>query len=472
MAYNAAAAFLILGIGLLLALSGRGAASRVAAALVGLIGGLTLFEWLTSVDLRIDELFLKCYINSGSPPYARMAFVASICFILCAVALAKLSEKRATQGACRTPAALGGLVVVLGIIGVSGYVTGAAAAYRYGSLTQMALHTAVAFIVLGLVFITTVWRESIEEATGWPTWIPLMVGYAGITVTVVIWQTLVVHQSALNASLYHDGQSSAHLSMAAAVWTERLVLAEELASGVAATILLVICTRLVQSYRRQARIRERAENELRLAQSVLEDRVAERTAELAKAHDEVQLSISRMQAFVTDVLGSVTSGRLRIVYCPSEMPPLRHHRIGQPIDLSREGGLSELRDAVRNAAHMCHFPDERLWDLLTAAGEAGMNAIVHATCGVAEVRTDCASVVQVIVRDHGTGIDMKDLPRATLERGYTTAGTLGHGIKMMLQTADCTWLLTGETGTTVIIEQSVAPASENWMSVGWLDVAV
>ncbi len=55
--------------------------------------------------------------------------------------------------------------------------------------------------------------------------------------------------------------------------------------------------------------------------------------------------------------------------------------------------------------------------------------------------------------DQGRGINVENLPRATLEKGYTTAGTLGHGMKMMLQTADRLWLLTGSTGTTLVLEQ-------------------
>jgi hypothetical protein len=62
---------------------------------------------------------------------------------------------------------------------------------------------------------------------------------------------------------------------------------------------------------------------------------------------------------------------------------------------------------------------------------------------------------------------MKDLPRATLERGYTTAGSLGHGLKMMLQTADSTWLLTGEAGTTVIIQLARSAPAESWLTEEW-----
>jgi len=92
-----------------------------------------------------------------------------------------------------------------------------------------------------------------------------------------------------------------------------------------------------------------------------------------------------------------------------------------------------------------------------------MNAIVHAGGGVAEVFSDHADIVQVWICDRGTGIAMEHLPRATLERGFTTAGSLGHGIKMVLSCADRMWLQTGQLGTTVLIEQHSTEPPPTWL---------
>ena len=59
--------------------------------------------------------------------------------------------------------------------------------------------------------------------------------------------------------------------------------------------------------------------------------------------------------------------------------------------------------------------------------------------------------------DHGKGITLENLPNATLKKGYTTAGTMGQGMKMMLQTVDRIFLLTGAAGTTVVLEQQREP---------------
>ena len=93
-------------------------------------------------------------------------------------------------------------------------------------------------------------------------------------------------------------------------------------------------------------------------------------------------------------------------------------------------------------------------DLVIAAGEAGMNAVVHAGGGTASVFLDRASGrVQVWITDRGRGIDDADLPRATLEQGFTTAGSMGCGFPMILRTVERVSLLTGPRGTTLVLEQ-------------------
>jgi anti-sigma regulatory factor (Ser/Thr protein kinase) len=55
---------------------------------------------------------------------------------------------------------------------------------------------------------------------------------------------------------------------------------------------------------------------------------------------------------------------------------------------------------------------------------------------------------------------MSQLPRATLERGFSTKDSLGHGFSLMLRAADSIHLLTGATGTTLVVtlRRSAPPA--------------
>jgi anti-sigma regulatory factor (Ser/Thr protein kinase) len=154
----------------------------------------------------------------------------------------------------------------------------------------------------------------------------------------------------------------------------------------------------------------------------------------------------------------VTEGRLILCQSEGELPLPLPNSSG-PISLTESGGLRERRQAAWDACGAAGLSQERGHDMITAVSEAGMNCIVHVGVGVGEVMADAQrGMVQARVVDHGPGISLENLPNATLKKGFTTAGTLGHGMKMMLQTADRVFLLTNSAGTTVVVEQErVAP---------------
>lgn len=184
------------------------------------------------------------------------------------------------------------------------------------------------------------------------------------------------------------------------------------------------------------------------ARDITERRDAQ--ADKARLLNEAQVAAARQRAFLRDVLASVTDGKLRLCDTRDDLPPTRA-RWGGDIALSPHSGLRRLRHEAQQAAATQGFTEDRGYDLATAVGEVAMNAVVHAGGGTGRIYSD-RNMIQVWVEDQGGGIAVEHLPRATLEKGYTTAGTLGHGLKMTLQTINRLWLLTGPTGTTVALE--------------------
>ena len=173
-------------------------------------------------------------------------------------------------------------------------------------------------------------------------------------------------------------------------------------------------------------------------------------------------AIAQQRIFLRDILSSVTEGKLLLASAPSDLPaPL--WPVGEPIPLTQESGLSELRLRVHQAAKDAGHPEKRQQDLLTAANEAGMNAIVHGGGGTGRVSVGTDGTLQVWVEDKGRGITVENLPKATLARGFSTKATLGHGLKMMLETADRLYLLTDPTGTTVVLEQERDTPLPAWL---------
>jgi len=161
--------------------------------------------------------------------------------------------------------------------------------------------------------------------------------------------------------------------------------------------------------------------------------------------------------FLREVLQVVTEGRLRLCENASHLPvpgiPLA------PAMMLDGASLAELRRQIADHAAESGFATERRADLIAAVGEAAMNAVVHGGGGSAQVRR-ANNTLQIWIEDRGPGIPFEFLHRATLERGFSTVGSLGQGFPLMLQTCDRLFLRTDETGTTVVLEQDQVRAEE------------
>jgi anti-sigma regulatory factor (Ser/Thr protein kinase)/Na+-translocating ferredoxin:NAD+ oxidoreductase RnfA subunit len=168
----------------------------------------------------------------------------------------------------------------------------------------------------------------------------------------------------------------------------------------------------------------------------------ENEIEVIKTTSGAQLKLLR------DVLSSVTGGRLRLVSTADDIPTVSAV-IVQPFELKPET-LCEFRHLAIGAWQEYNFPSVRQPDMLVAVGEASMNAVVHGDSGLAEVRIS-GDIFEVWIRDKGPGIHVESIPRATLQRGYSTAGSLGHGFWLILQTVDALYLATSPKGTTVVL---------------------
>lgn len=119
---------------------------RAAAAAVALIGALTLAEYVLRVDLGIDQLLVR---DDAPDPFApfpgRMSPLSAGAFALIGVALALLEVPRwrrvAKVGAAAT--------VLIGSVAVLGYLWGAPELATDLWAPPVAVHTGMAFILLG-----------------------------------------------------------------------------------------------------------------------------------------------------------------------------------------------------------------------------------------------------------------------------------------------------------------------------------
>lgn len=155
------------------------------------------------------------------------------------------------------------------------------------------------------------------------------------------------------------------------------------------------------------------------------------------------------QAYV-DVIDAVTGGKL--VLLPEEELAARLGRpLGPMVTFATAAELSQARRAIVEAAS-ARFPgraDER--SLTSAACEALNNALKHAGGGSYQVFAQ-EERVQVVVIDHGPGIDFRTLPRAALVPGFSTIASLGMGFSIMLQLTERVLLTTRPGRTQLVLE--------------------
>lgn len=159
---------------------------------------------------------------------------------------------------------------------------------------------------------------------------------------------------------------------------------------------------------------------------------------------------SIQQAYV-DVLAAVTGGKLILVW-PDDV--MKH--LGEVVlphqTISQADQLSSAR--ARLAEVLAELPKSD--EALLAANEGLTNALKHAGGGQYSVRRT-PYALQVVITDHGPGIDFQTIPRATLIAGYSTKATLGIGFTIMFETADRILLATGPGFTTLVLEFPLLP---------------
>ncbi|MFN0080410.1 MAG: PAS domain S-box protein [Prosthecobacter sp.] len=181
MKFNAALGFLLAGAALVFRAT---PALRLGlAAAVGLLGALTLGQYLTGADFGIDQLIIRDAEVVAGQPAGRMSPVAALCFILSSAALALL-RRGATQ---RWAEALAISVGTVGFIALLGYAFGTQHLYSIPGFTSLALHTAVGFAVLAVGLLYTVRGGIIEllmrsRSTGRALWL----GFGALTALLII----------------------------------------------------------------------------------------------------------------------------------------------------------------------------------------------------------------------------------------------------------------------------------------------
>ncbi|WP_232322448.1 ATP-binding protein [Brevibacillus parabrevis] len=157
-----------------------------------------------------------------------------------------------------------------------------------------------------------------------------------------------------------------------------------------------------------------------------------------------------------DILGVVTAGKLLLLSDEELFFLLREGRKSLAMDIKEPGDLALLRRAFKRALEPLGLVANRLLQFLVAVNEAASNTLKHGSGGTITLYiANDLGLCRVVIHDQGQGILLEDLPRATLQQGFSTRNSLGVGFHVMLQYCDRIYLSSTAQGTKLILESAL-----------------
>lgn len=193
MQYNTALCFLLTGFGLI----AYHRAPRISAVLGGfafLISATTLSEYIFSVNVGLDHLFLTPYLVTNTIYPGRMApntalYISLIGFVLCwrfpLLAFKNLPFLKIT---------LALFVALSGAIGLLGYSLDAPIAYGWGIWAPMAIHTSLCFTIIGMGLAIVIWNDYNLTGVRKKITLPIIIIVLGSLLFMFLWQVLIQNE--------------------------------------------------------------------------------------------------------------------------------------------------------------------------------------------------------------------------------------------------------------------------------------
>ena len=158
-----------------------------AGALVTLgIGGLTLLEYVTAVDLRIDRLLVSDPTAFAiHPEYpGRMAASSALAFVLVGAAFLTLLYARVEEASRGIVGTVGLTLLALSVVTLLSYSTGVLSDLRFGAVTGVSIASLVGFLGIGASLAVVAWEQTTPALL--PAWLPLAAGVATLCTTLVL----------------------------------------------------------------------------------------------------------------------------------------------------------------------------------------------------------------------------------------------------------------------------------------------
>jgi len=196
MVYNSALGLVLCSTGLMSIALGRPRFAIIAGLYAVVIGIITLVNHMLGVNMGIYQSPLMVHsatIQAHAP--GQLDQNAALCFIFMGIALLFMSTLPRTKSRPMIVGVLGWMIIALGLVSLFGYIAKTSAAYWWAYFTHRAVHTAIAWILLGVGIILTAWRDSGMQWTFRKRNIAIQFGMSVVLLIVI---SLASYQNILN----------------------------------------------------------------------------------------------------------------------------------------------------------------------------------------------------------------------------------------------------------------------------------
>ncbi len=202
MQYNTALCFMLSGLAFICVIYNKKWPACILAFPVALIGLLTLIQYIFTLNVGIDQLFMQHYVTVKTSQPGRMAPNTALCFTIVGSSLMLMSCMRRHRWTPILTGVTGALVLGLGLVAFTGYLMGIETAFGWGALTRMAIHTSLGFIVLSIAFLMLAVHQGLIRKADLINYRPLPSAIVVVTISVLLWQAL--HASNKGAMPVYD----------------------------------------------------------------------------------------------------------------------------------------------------------------------------------------------------------------------------------------------------------------------------
>ncbi|MDB6128847.1 MAG: multi-sensor hybrid histidine kinase [Verrucomicrobia bacterium] len=148
---------------------------------------LTVGEYAFSADFRIDELLVRDHLLVDIAFPGRMSIAAASSLLLVAVAFVWRSINRVARTQAFIGGVAGSIVAAVGCSTLLGYAANVPAVYGWGTATAISPVSGFALLLLGLALLVLSWREAVQAEGDTPSWSPVPVVTACLTLSVILW---------------------------------------------------------------------------------------------------------------------------------------------------------------------------------------------------------------------------------------------------------------------------------------------